>query len=85
MLYDPSRVVYNTLILEYLHDQDRSEKDINQSKRTEESTLDRAATEQYAYGFKVHDHLLLDIQTVINSIPLHALVNSGATPSFIDE
>ena len=34
---------------------------------------------------KVRDHLLLTIQAVINGTPVRALVDSGATRSFVDE
>ena len=41
--------------------------------------------EAIASGSKVRDHLLLTVQAVINGTPLRALVDSGATRSFIDE
>ena len=34
---------------------------------------------------KVCDHLLLTVQAVVNGTPLRALVDSGATRSFVDE
>ena len=34
---------------------------------------------------KVHDHLLLTVQAVLHGTSLCALVDSGATRSFVDE
>ena len=44
------------------------------------STIARFANHQY----KVKDYVLFGATTVINGTPLHTLVDSRATPSFID-
>ena len=41
--------------------------------------------EAIALETKFHDHLLLTLQVVINGTPLCALMDNGATRSFIDE
>ena len=58
---------------------------INLSIKRLEATVDSSATETIAQESTVRDHVLLTVQAVINGMPLRALVDSGATNSFIDE
>ena len=55
------------------------------SKRTQEAALVPAAAGFVTQSTKDRDHVLLSMTAVIKGTPVRALVDSGATRSFIDE
>ena len=55
------------------------------SERTQEAALIPAAAGSVTQGTKDRDHVLLTVTAVIKGTPVRALVDSGATRSFIDE
>ena len=50
-----------------------------------EATLESTAAGVQTPDSKISDHLLLTVQAVVNGTPVRALVDSGATRSFVDE
>ena len=54
-------------------------------ERTQEAALVSAAVGFVTQGTRDRDHVLFSVTAVIKSTPVRALVDSGATRSFIDE
>ena len=55
------------------------------SKRTQEAALVPAVAGSITQGTRDRDHGLLSVRAVIKGMPVHTLVDSGATHSFIDK
>ena len=55
------------------------------SERTQEAALVPAAVGSVTQGTRDRDHVLLSVTAVIKGMPMRALVDNGATRSFIDE
>ena len=55
------------------------------SERTQEAALIPAAVGSVTQGIRDRDHVLFSVTAVIKGMPVRALVDSGATRSFIDE
>ena len=55
------------------------------SKKGQEASLELTAAGVQTPDSKVRDHLLLTVQAVVHGTSLRALVDSGATRSFVDE
>ena len=55
------------------------------SQQGPEVSLESTAAGVQTSDSKVSDHLLLTVQAVVNGTPVRALVDSGATRSFVDE
>ena len=55
------------------------------SERTQEAALVPAAVGSVTQGTRDRDYVVLSVTTVIKGTPVRALVDSGATRSFIDE
>ena len=55
------------------------------SEGTQEAALVLAAVGSITQGTRDKNHVLLSVIAVIKGTPVHALVDSGATRSFIDE
>ena len=85
-MFDPLGVGHSIPIMGSLYDRNQFvEGKINPSIKRLEATVDSSAAEAKAQESTVRDHVLLTIQAMINGTPLRALVDSGATRSFIDE
>ena len=68
-----------------LYDTCRFAVNCNLSERIQEAPRNSAAAGPQAQGIRVVDHVLLSVTAVIQGTPVHTLVDSGATRSFIDE
>ena len=85
-LIGPLGVGHSVPIMGSLHDRNQTANGMTDpSTHRLEATFDPITMEAIAPWSKVCDHLLLIIQAMINGTPLPALVDSGATRSFIDE
>ena len=81
----PSTGTHSIPILASLYGSYRFAKSVNPSERTKEATLVPTAVGSVTQGSKERDHVLLSVTAMIKGTPLHTLVDSGATWSFIDE
>ena len=86
ILLSPLGVGHSVPIVESLYDRNQfEERNLDLSTERQEATFGSSTTVAIAQEPKVLDHMLLTIQTMINGIPLCAIVDSGATRSFVDE
>ena len=84
-MFGPLEVGHNIRLLGSLYDRNQDIKHTDPSSKGQEVSLKSSIVGVKTPDSKVRDHLLLTVQAMVNGMPLHALVDSGATRSFIDE
>ena len=84
-MYGPLGVGHSVPIMGSLHDRNQQNQTSDPSRKGQEAPLELTAAGVQTPDSKVRDHLLLTVQAVINGTPVRALVDSGATRSFVDE
>ena len=77
--------IHSIPIFGSLHESCRFAMKHDMSERTQEAALVPSAAGSVTQGTKDRDHVLLSVIAVIKGTPVRALVDSGATRSFIDE
>ena len=81
----PTTGIHSVPIFGSLHETCRFAVKHDLSERTQEAALVPAAVGSVTQGTRDRDHVLLSVTAVIKGTPVRALVDSGATRSFIDE
>ena len=81
----PTTGIHSVPIIGSLYESCRFAVKNDLSERTQEAALVPAAAGSVTQGTKDRDHVLLSVTAVIKGTPVRALVDSGATRSFIDE
>ena len=81
----PTTGIHSVPIFGSLHESCRFVVNNDLFERTQEAALVLAAAGSVTQGTRDKDHVLLSVISVIKGTPVHALVDSGATRSFIDE
>ena len=84
-MFGPLGVGYSVPLVGSLYNRNQTEKNSDQPKKGQEASLESTAAGVNTPDSKVRDHLLLTVQAVIHGTPVRALVDSGATRSFVDE
>ena len=84
-MFGPLGVGYIVPLVGSLYNQNQTAQNTDPSKKGQEASLESTAAGVNTPNSKVRDHLLLTVQAVINGMPVCALVDSGATRSFVDE
>ena len=84
-VYGPLGVGHSVPILGSVYDRNQAAKYSDPSIQGQEASLESTAAGVNTPDSKVRDHLLLTVQAVVHGTPLRALVDSGATRSFVDE
>ena len=84
-MYGPLGVGHSVPILGSVYDRNQAAKYSDPSIQGQEASLESTAAGVNTPDSKVRDHLLLTVQAVVHGTPLRALVDSGATRSFVDE
>ena len=84
-MYGPLEVGHSIPIIGSLYDRNQAVQTTDPSIQGQEASLESTAAEVHTPDSKVHDHLLLTVQAVVHGTSLRALVDSGATRSFVDE
>ena len=85
MMAAPPTGTHSAPILESLYESCRCVHIVNPFERIQEATLVPTAADLATQGSKVRDQVLLKVIAVSEGTPLHTLLDSGATRSFIDE
>ena len=81
----PTTGIHSIPIFGSLHESCRFAVKNDMSERTQEAALVPVAAGFVTQGTKDRDHVLLSVTAMIKGTPMRALVDSGATRSFIDE
>ena len=81
----PTTGIHSVPIVGSLYDSYRFAVKSDLSERTQEAALVPATARSVTQGTKDRDHVLLNVTAMIKGTPVRALVDSGATRSFIDE
>ena len=81
----PTTGIHSVPIFGSLHESCRFAVKHDLSERTQEAALVPAAVGSVTQGTRDRDHVLLSVTAVIKGTPVRALVDIGATRSFIDE
>ena len=81
----PTTGIHSVPIIGSLHETCRFVLNHDLSERTQEAALVPAAVGSVTQGTRDRDHVLLSVTAMIKGTPVRALVDSGATRSFIDE
>ena len=84
-VYGPLEVGHNIPMLGSLYDRNQGKQITDPSIQGQEASLESTVVGVYTPDSKVRDHLLLTVQAVVHGTSLRALVDSGATRSFVDE
>ena len=81
----PTMLAPTTPILGSLYESCRFAVNNDLSERTQKAALVPTVAGSVTQGTRDRDHVLLNVTAVIKGTPVHALVDSGATRSFIDK
>ena len=81
----PTTGIHSVPIFGSLHETCRFVVNIDLSERTQEAALVPTAVGSVTQGTRDRDYVLLSVTAVIKGTPVGALVDIGATRSFIDE
>ena len=81
----PTTGIHSVPIFGSLHESCRCVVHTDLSESTQEAALVPAAVGSVTQGTRDRDHVLLSVTAMIKGTPVRALVDSGATRSFIDE
>ena len=81
----PTTGIHSVPMFGSLHESCRFAMKSDLSERTQEAALVPTVAGSVTQGTKDRDHVLLSVTAVIKGTPVRALVDSGATRSFIDE
>ena len=84
-MFGPLGVGYSVPLVGSLYNRNQTEEHSDPSKKGQGASLESTAAGVNTPDSKVRDHLLLTVQAVIHGTPVRALVDSGATRSFVDE
>ena len=84
-MFGPLGVGYSVPLMGSLYNRNQTEEHSDPSKKGQGASLESTAAGGNTLDSKVRDHLLLTVQAVIHGTPVCALVDSGATRSFVDE
>ena len=85
MMRAPTTGIHSVPILGSLYESCRFAMKSDLSERTQEAALVPAVVGSVTQGTRDRDHVLLSVTAVIKGTLVRALVDSGATRSFIDE
>ena len=81
----PTTSIHSVPMLGSLYESCRFIAKNNVSERTQEAALVPTAAGSVTQGTRDRDHVLLSVTAVIKGTPVRALVDSGATRSFVNE